>query len=378
MRKGNNSLSPTSCKGIVQKAIDKAIEAIAEAIHEKRCAVCTTPFIPTAHSTNLQNLTASKHHADHDTDDRAGYRTGYEAKYVTNPSANHGTEYGTGYVAKHITGSIITDITWHSPNAGQASGANTPPPTLPTGNTSSPSMRLTIPPHATLTPLGSYAEAFNSACFCADCCHALPRLTTGFCPLCGDLSPWPLAPKSLCLNCLTHTPPWDSALFHGPYEGLLRSMLLDHKFSGALSLGYALGRLLARHPSLNSLLFDTIIPVPLHPQRLQQRGYNQSLEIAKGLHSYFRHKNIKLFAHHLQRTLPTRPQMGLSHTERQKNVRGVFTLNKPCANRHILLIDDVYTTGSTLRECATVLKKNGAASVHIATLARTRRQRLKA
>lgn len=224
----------------------------------------------------------------------------------------------------------------------------------------------------------SFNEAHASGCFCADCSHALPRLTTGFCPLCGEISPWPLAPKSLCLNCLRHCPPWDSAVFHGPYEGLLRTMILDHKFSGALSLGYALGRLLGHHPSLSDVLFDTIIPVPLHSQRLNQRGYNQSMEIAKGISSCFHRKDISILGRDLLRILPTRPQMGLSHTERQKNVRGVFTLKKSCANRHILLIDDVYTTGSTLRECATVLKKNGAASVHIAVVARTRRQRLKA
>ena len=326
MRKANNSSWPTLLKGIVKRTIGKAIQTIGEAIHEKRCTVCTTPFIPVTQAIHPQNFPNSRH----------------------TPS--------------------------RTPSASQDNTAHTPHQLIPNSNKSSPSIGFTLPPHP---PLGSYAEALSAACFCANCSHALPRLTTGFCPLCGDLSPWPLAPKSLCRNCLTHTPPWDSALFHGPYEGLLRTMLLDHKFSGVLSLGYALGRLLARHPSLNALLFDTIIPVPLHPQRLQQRGYNQSLEIAKGLHSCFRHQNIKLYAHHLQRALPTRPQMGLSHTERQKNVRGVFTLTKPCANRHILLIDDVYTTGSTLRECATVLKKNGAASVHIATLARTRRQRLK-
>lgn len=338
MRKISHAPSLIALKRIAQATIDKAIEITTKVIVEKRCVVCTTPFIPSPQPTFLPSPRGEQTHPHKEASFPQKLSLAISQKNSA-PGIHRGHPVNT----------------FRSPKATQ-----------PASNWH----------QLFVNSLSSWDEAVTSGFFCEDCSRSLPRLTTGFCPLCGELSPWPLAPQSLCLSCLTHHPPWESALFHAPYEGLLRAMLLDHKFSGLLPFGYALGRLLAQHPSLNSLPFDTIIPVPLHPQRLQQRGYNQSMEIAKGIHSYVRHRGIKLLGNHLQRSLPTRPQMGLSHAERQKNVRGVFTLNKPCRNLHILLVDDVYTTGSTLRECTMVLKKNGAASVHIATLARTRRQRL--
>lgn len=148
-------------------------------------------------------------------------------------------------------------------------------------------------------------------------------------------------------------------------------MILLHKFSGNLSAGFALGQLLAQHPALQTLCFDTVIPVPLHSKRLRQRGYNQAAEIAKGLAPLYEKKG-RLAANLLKRTVPTKPQIGLSHVERRKNVQGVFSTTCALKGRHILLVDDVFTTGSTLRECTDVLYKAGAEAVHVATLARAR------
>lgn len=307
-------------KRFLISAIDKSIYAVQEIVHEKRCTVCTAPFIPHRYRKNFQPWTAPS--------------CGSAATDVTDPHR----------------------ITHHALPQTKSIG---------TDSRAVPALILPI----------SYDEATAADCFCPSCVEQLARTVTGHCPLCGELSLWPLSPNALCLACLTNRPPWESALFHGPYEGLLRKVILAHKFSGVLPLGHALGRLLAQHPHLKKLPIDAVIPVPLHQQRLQQRGYNQSMEIARGIIASSP-QGVKLLAHCLHRVQPTLPQMGLSHTERRNNVRGVFTASPACRGRRILLVDDVYTTGSTLRECAAVLKKNGATSVHIAIGARTRRQRL--
>jgi ComF family protein len=114
---------------------------------------------------------------------------------------------------------------------------------------------------------------------------------------------------------------------------------------------------------------DVVMPVPLHPQRLRQRGFNQALLLAHGMSIRF---GITLDPNNLIRVRPTRPQVELSGQERIKNVAGAFGIRSPeiILNKHVLLIDDVYTTGATMNECAGVLKKAGADQVTVCTLAR--------
>jgi ComF family protein len=114
---------------------------------------------------------------------------------------------------------------------------------------------------------------------------------------------------------------------------------------------------------------DVVIPVPLHPRRLRQRGFNQALLLAYGMST---RNGIALDPNNLIRVRPTRPQVELSGQERVKNVAGAFAVRHPdmVANKHVLLIDDVYTTGATMNECAGVLKNAGAEQVTVCTLAR--------
>lgn len=115
---------------------------------------------------------------------------------------------------------------------------------------------------------------------------------------------------------------------------------------------------------------DMIIPVPLHPSRLRAREFNQSLLLADQV---ARHLACPVSATHLFRLLPTDPQTTLSRPERLRNLRQAFTVRNPdaIAGRRLLLIDDVFTTGTTLNECAKALLKAGATSVCALTLART-------
>jgi len=114
---------------------------------------------------------------------------------------------------------------------------------------------------------------------------------------------------------------------------------------------------------------DCIIPVPLHVARLRQRGFNQALILAHELSRAF---SLPLSFDNLKRVRPTRPQVELTGTERIKNVAGAFALRRPdeLKDRGVLLIDDVFTTGATMNECARVLKDAGASRVTALTLAR--------
>jgi len=115
---------------------------------------------------------------------------------------------------------------------------------------------------------------------------------------------------------------------------------------------------------------DVIIPVPLHPARLRAREFNQSLLLADQLS---RHLARPVSATNLVRTAATDPQTTLSRQERLRNLRKAFEIRKPqdLAEKRILLVDDVYTTGATLNECAKTLRKSGAGPVFALTLART-------
>jgi ComF family protein len=115
---------------------------------------------------------------------------------------------------------------------------------------------------------------------------------------------------------------------------------------------------------------DVIVPVPLHPSRLRARGFNQSLLIADRLG---RHLGRPVCAVDLIRTVATEPQTSLSRRERIRNLRRAFVVRHTdaFAGRRVLLIDDVYTTGTTINECAKALRSAGAASVSALTLART-------
>lgn len=112
--------------------------------------------------------------------------------------------------------------------------------------------------------------------------------------------------------------------------------------------------------------FDCITPVPLHPRRLAERGFNQSELIAQ----LFQKQFSLPIKNYVSRTRVTRPQVGLAQAEREKNVAGAFTGNPDCRNKNILLVDDVFTTGSTLQACSEALKEHGAARVGAFTLAR--------
>ncbi len=208
--------------------------------------------------------------------------------------------------------------------------------------------------------------------FCAECCADFDSIAGPVCPRCGAPFDSPEAlrasPDHLCSSCRRKLPLFDQALSVGYFEGPLREAIHQFKYRPCRSLGRPLGLWMAdRIRTLSAI--DMIMPVPLHAKRLRQRGFNQALLLAYRMS--VRH-GITLIYDNLARVRPTRPQVELTGEERIKNVAGAFALRSPekIENRHILLVDDVFTTGATMNECAAVLKNAGASQVTACTLAR--------
>lgn len=177
----------------------------------------------------------------------------------------------------------------------------------------------------------------------------------------------------LCLDCRVTPPPWENAFFYGSYEGRLKTLVLRFKFQAQLGLGEVLHDLLRRSLEFRDAHgHDLIVPVPLHPRRLRGRGFNQSLELARGLaQGKFGGRYGRLKPQALVRVRDTPPQHTLPRAVRTRNLTGAF-LGDPAMirGRSVLLVDDILTTGATVRAATKELKRCGATRVDLLVLAR--------
>ena len=192
------------------------------------------------------------------------------------------------------------------------------------------------------------------------------------CPSCGTPYADQTAGDHPCEKCLLFPPPFAAARSVAAYEGVLQDMIHRCKYGGDISVGETLGEMMADfpYPAFDFNDYAVVMPVPLHSRRLRERGFNQSLLLAKAI--ALRHK-LKLDYLSLSRTMHTPPQITFGRQEREQNVKGAFMVRNPVKlqGEKVILVDDVYTTGSTARECARTLKKAGAAAVAVLTLSRT-------
>ncbi|MFV1951021.1 MAG: ComF family protein [Nitrospinota bacterium] len=177
----------------------------------------------------------------------------------------------------------------------------------------------------------------------------------------------------ICGTCREKHPIFDSARSICRYDGVLKELIHVYKYNGVKSLGNDLVSLIIDHIKSGNAIHprpNTIMYVPLHRGKLKERGFDQSYILARGIGNYL---NIPLITDNLSKSRETEPQVKLSGNERLKNVRGAFMVKKPDEIRkmNLLLIDDVFTTGTTVNECARVLKRAGTARVDVLTLART-------
>jgi ComF family protein len=182
----------------------------------------------------------------------------------------------------------------------------------------------------------------------------------------------------LCRPCRVVPPDFEKAVAHGVYTGKLRTLLHLLKYDGMAPLAKRLGALLAEQVvAIPDLPNDLVaVPVPLFGKKLRSRGFNQSELLARGLLGALRQRRpdlrIKLASALLVRRRATESQAGLDPHERRANVRGAFFVPRPevVRGRNVILIDDIYTTGATARACSAALRKAGAASIRVATVAR--------
>jgi ComF family protein len=187
----------------------------------------------------------------------------------------------------------------------------------------------------------------------------------------------------LCSLCRRVPPAFARAVAYATYGDELREMVHLLKYERMSSMAGVLGgRLAAAIAMLEGAAAKelTVVAVPLFPAKERQRGYNQSVLLADAAIASLKKSGceLKLTADHgaLRRTRDTESQFSLTPKERRKNLQGAFAVAKNAAivGREVLLIDDIYTSGATARECARVLRRAGAAKVWVATLARAQRE----
>lgn len=208
--------------------------------------------------------------------------------------------------------------------------------------------------------------------FCRPCWETIRPINTPVCPRCGRPFESPIAlvasPGHLCGPCREKLPVFDRALSPYRFEGILAQAIHLHKYRKRVSLATPLADLmnvwLDRLPPT-----DLVMPVPLHPSRLREREFNQSLLLADRV---ARKLGVPLSFENLIRTRATRPQTEMNREDRARNVRKAFAVPKPgkVEGRRVLLVDDVLTTGATVNECAKTLRKVGVEFVAVLTLAR--------
>ncbi|MEA3471411.1 MAG: ComF family protein [Thermodesulfobacteriota bacterium] len=218
---------------------------------------------------------------------------------------------------------------------------------------------------------GGSPEEGGKSPFCSECLSKINFIRPPLCPCCGLQFTDTGGVNHLCGDCISKKPLFSTARALGIYDKILLDTIHLFKYSGKILIGERMGTFMAEHryDSLNIGEFSLIIPVPLHPKKLRERGFNQSLILGRQLSKKF---SIPLDFGTLKRRVDTKPQVNLGKSERIKNVKGAFMVRQKerIAGERILLVDDVYTTGSTVNECARVLIEAKASTVAVLTLAK--------
>lgn len=180
--------------------------------------------------------------------------------------------------------------------------------------------------------------------------------------------------QGLCGRCLKKAPAFDSAWSPFIYGQPLEWMIARLKFNANLIQAAVLADLMLQRLPVLAVKPDCIMPVPLHDQRLRQRGFNQSVELVRPLAHAL---NVRLDLNSCRRLRPTPPQTGMNAQQRRRNLRGAFDFQNDQSLHHVVLFDDVMTTGATLNELAGLLKRRGVQRVDVWSLARASRDNKK-
>jgi len=231
--------------------------------------------------------------------------------------------------------------------------------------------RVVLPPHCLLCG----DDGDNRRDLCSACAASVVRN-----PICCPRCALPLqVPAPACGECLQRQPPFEAAFAPFLYAHPLDLLMTRLKFGRSLAAGRVLSELWSDAITVMAPALPTLfVPVPLHASRLRERGYNQASELLRPL---VRSLQIPLAESMLERTRSTPAQANLDAAARRRNLRGAFEFHASAlrgsapAAVHVALVDDVMTTGATLRECARVLRRAGIGRVDAWALARAPRQR---
>ncbi|MBP9713432.1 MAG: ComF family protein [Sterolibacterium sp.] len=200
------------------------------------------------------------------------------------------------------------------------------------------------------------AAPAGSALLCAACTSELPVLPAPNCPICA----LPTPAGSVCGACLKSPPYFDATTARYRYGFPVDRLVQALKYQHTLAVARCCAQAMLQSPPAAIPKADLLMALPLSSQRLAERGFNQAVEIARPLAQQL---HLPLHTSGYARTIHTPPQARLPWKERHKNIRGAFECSLNLAGKHILVIDDVMTTGSSLNEFARTLKKHGAARV---------------
>jgi len=213
-----------------------------------------------------------------------------------------------------------------------------------------------MPIHCRLCGIASYDHAL-----CKDCISDLPKIGPA-CPRCAHPTP----NSRLCGRCLAHPPEYHFSTSIYNYQDPIDRLIVDYKFNDKLYLSNFFAQCMFERLK-NKQLPELLIPIPLHPNKLKQRGYNQSFELAKALS---KHLNIPTSNEFLERIIDTKPQSSMPFKQRKKNIQHAFKSSIKIPFNHIALIDDVLTTGHTANAAAKTLRLAGASKIEVWTIAR--------
>lgn len=218
---------------------------------------------------------------------------------------------------------------------------------------------------------------------CPQCLDRIQPIQGNVCSICGErvLSAYFECDDDgmrRCPVCRRVDHPFHRALAYGSYDDGLRELIHLLKYNGVRPAAGVLGRMLSETlagvaPSLEQSLV-LLVPVPLYRRKRRERGFNQAELIAQAaLRARTLSERFQLAAEVLERVRDTHSQIGLTSHQRRENLRGAFAVTRPqqVTDREVVLVDDVYTTGTTASECARVLRRAGASRVWVATVART-------
>jgi len=204
---------------------------------------------------------------------------------------------------------------------------------------------------------------------CPECEAQIEWVASPLCTCCGMVFATRDGADRVCGECQADPPPFARARAAALYHGPVPQAITRFKFSRQLAFLPVMQHWLKRPLCLELVAAaDLLAPVPLHPKRIKKRGFNQSLLLTRAF------PGAPVAREAVVRTRHTAPQVGLNPKQRQDNVKGAFAVTDPALvkGKHVLLVDDLHTTGATVKECARVLRRAGASRVEVLTVARVR------